>query len=145
MSISKKRIAIGIGCRKECYVAEIIELVHVVLEKSDLIISDVAVISTAWVKEGAEQIIHAAEALDVPLVVIPQERCDEVANLAETVSQKVVELFSVPSIAEVAALAAVGKNPRLLCARVSSAAASCAIAIGGEDLQETNPTGGSVI
>ncbi len=124
------RVAIGVGCRKQCSAEEIIELVHKALEKSDVTISDINLMATAWVKEGAEPIIHAAEALDLPLVVIPQTRCDEVANLAQTVSQKVVELFSVPSVAEVSALAAVGKNPKLICTRISSAAASCAIAAG---------------
>ena len=130
MSVPVGRIAIGIGCRKECYVAEIIDLIHTALEKSDIIISEVAVIATAWAKDEAGAIINAADALDLPLVVIPREKCEEVANMAETVSQKVVELFAVPSVAEVAALAAAGKNPKLLCARVNSASATCAIAIG---------------
>lgn len=139
------RIVIGIGCRKQCYVGEIIELVHTALEKSDIAISDVAVIATPWVKNDAEPIIHTAEALDLPLVVIPRERCEEVANLAQTVSQKVVELFALPSIAEVAALAAAGRNPRLVCARITSGGASCAIAIGDCDLEEANPTCGFVV
>lgn len=124
------RIAIGIGCRKECSPEEIIELVHKTLEKSDMTISEIATMATAWAKEGAMSIIHAAEAMDLPLVVIPQEKCAEVASMAETISQKVVELFAIPSVAEVAALAAAGKNPKLVCTRVSSAAASCAIAVG---------------
>ena len=127
------RIAIGVGCRKECYVAEIIELVHVALNKSNLTISDIGVMSTGWMKEGAENIVNAAEALDLPLVVIPKERCEEMSGLTETRSEKVVELFAIPSVAEVAALAAVGKNPTLLCPRISSPAATCAIAISRDD------------
>lgn len=130
MKAAGKRIVIGVGCRKECYVSEIIELVHMAMEKCDITISDIEVMSTAWVKEGALPIIHAAEALDLPLVVIPKERCEAMINLAETVSEKVIELFAVPSIAEVAALAAAGKNPKLLCARVSSQSVTCAIAVG---------------
>lgn len=130
MECGKVRVAIGIGCRKECFPAEIIELVHEALEKSDLTISEVSVLATAWAKDKAESIIHAAEALDLPLVVIPHEKCVDVANLAQTVSQKVVELFAIPSVAEVAALAAAGKNPRLVCPRINSAAATCAIAVG---------------
>jgi cobalt-precorrin 5A hydrolase len=124
-----KRIAIGVGCRKDCYVAEIIELVHVVLEKSNLTISDIGVMATGWMKEDAEVIIHAAEALDLPLMIIPKEKCDAMSGLAETKSEKVIELFAIPSVAEVAALAAVGKNARLICPRISSALASCAVAI----------------
>lgn len=124
------RVAIGVGCRKECSAEEIIELVHQALEKSDVAISDVAVLATAWAKDKAESIMYAAEALDLPLVVIPQEKCVDMSNLAETVSQKVVELFAVPSIAEVAALAAAGKNPKLICARINSSSATCAIAAG---------------
>lgn len=126
------RVAIGVGCRKECSPEEIIELVHKTLEKSDIVISDISVLATIWAKEDAKQIMHAAEALDLPLVVIPQEKSNEVSNMAETLSQKVVELFAVPSVAEVAALAAAGKNPKLVCTRVSSAAATCAIAVGDD-------------
>lgn len=123
------RIAIGVGCRKDCYVGDIIELVHVALNKCDITISEVGVMATAWMKEGAEVIVHAAEALDLPLVVIPKEKCDELSGLAQTQSEKVIELFAVPSVAEVAALAAAGKNARLICPRVTSQTASCAIAI----------------
>ncbi len=128
----KKIIAIGIGCRKECFVGEIIELIHDALEKADITISDVKTLATAWVKEGAEAIEHAAEALDLPLIVIPKEKCDEVSGLAETVSEKVVELFAIPSVAEVSALAAAGKKPHLICTRISSQTATCAIAMGEE-------------
>lgn len=126
------RVAIGIGCRNECSAEEIIELVHKSMEKSDVTISDINLMATAWAKEGAQPIIYAAEALDLPLVVIPQKRCEEMTNLAQTVSQKVVELFAIPSVAEVSALAAAGKNPRLICPRISSSAATCAIAVGDE-------------
>jgi cobalt-precorrin 5A hydrolase len=139
MEINGGRVAIGIGCRNECFAAEIIELIHVALEKSGVTISDVGIMATAWSKEGAEAIINAADALDLPLVVIPQAKCDEMINLAQTVSQKVVDLFAIPSVAEVAALAAAGKEPRLLCPRVTSKAASCAIAIG--NLREIDSTG----
>ena len=43
---------------------------------------------------------------------------------------RVLDLKGVPSIAETAALAAAGRNARLLAARVSNREASCAIAIG---------------
>ncbi len=125
-----KRIAIGIGCRKDCYIAEIIDLVHEAMDKCDITISDVAVMATAWMKEGAEVIANTAEALDLPLVIIPKERCDEMSGLTETKSEKVVELFAIPSVAEAAALAAAGRDPKLICARVSSPSATCAIAMG---------------
>ncbi len=125
------RIAIGIGCRKNCTADEIIELVHNALERADVAISEVAVLATAWVKEGAENVMHAAEAMDLPLLVIPQEKCEAVANLAQTISQKVVAIHAIPSVAETAALAAAGKNPRLILPRINSSSASCAIAVSG--------------
>lgn len=124
------RMAIGIGCRKDCSVAEIIELVHTALGKSGVVIADVAIMSTAWMKEGAEAIVNAADAMDIPLVIIPKEKCEEISGSVQTISQKVVELFSVPSVAEAAALAAVGKGARLICPRINSVSATCAIAVG---------------
>lgn len=122
------RIAVGVGCRLGCSVDEIIELVHVALEKADIAISEVAVLATAWVKEGAENVLHAADALDLPLLIIPQEKCEAVASLAQTISEKVVALHAIPSVAETAALAAAGRNAALILPRINSAAATCAIA-----------------
>jgi cobalt-precorrin 5A hydrolase len=125
------RIAIGIGCKKDCTAEEIIELVYFALEKAEILISEVAIMATAWVKNGAENVLHAAEALDLPLLVIPQEKCASVANLAQTISKKVVALHAIPSVAETAALAAAGKNPRIILPRINSSAATCAIAGSG--------------
>ena len=125
------RVAIGIGCRKACTADEIIELVHSALEKAELTISEVSVLATAWVKEGAENVMHAAEAMDLPLLIIPKEKCEAVADLAQTISAKVVSLHAIPSVAETAALATAGKNPKLLLPRINSASATCAIAISG--------------
>lgn len=124
-----RRIAIGIGCRKDCYVAEIIELVHVALNKCDITISDVSVMAAAWTKEEAEAIFHAADALDIPLLIIPKEKCDEISGLSETKGEKVVELLAIPADCEVAALAAVGKNAKLICSRITLPTASCAVAM----------------
>ena len=126
-----RRIAIGIGCRKDCYVSEIIELVHVALNKCDITITDVSVMATPWSKDEAEAVMHAADALDIPLLIIPKEKCDEISGLAETKGEKVVELFAIPADCEVAALAAVGKNAKLICPRITSPTASCAVAMSG--------------
>ncbi|MEZ5690392.1 MAG: cobalamin biosynthesis protein [Rickettsiales bacterium] len=123
-------IAIGIGCRKNCSVAEIIELIHTALEKIDMVVTDITVMATAWVKEKEDCIINSADALDIPLVIISKEKCEEMAGMEQTVSQKVIELFSIPSVAETAALAAAGKGAKLICSRVNSASATCAIALG---------------
>lgn len=123
-------VAIGIGCRKNCSADEIIELVHDALQKADMVISDVDIMATAWVKEGAENVQNAAEAMDLPLTIVPQKECDKIANLAQTISQKVVELYAIPSVAEVAALAMAGNNPKLILPRINSKQATCAIAVG---------------
>ena len=123
-------IAIGIGCKRNCSVDEIIELIHTALEKADIVISEVDIMATAWVKEGAENVQNAAEAMDLPLIFVPKKECDKIANLAQTISQKVVELYSIPSVAEVSALAVTGNNPKLILPRINSNNATCAIAVG---------------
>ena len=122
------RIAIGIGCRKNCSAEEIIELVYAALEKTDVNISDVSVLATAWMKDGAENVMQAAEALVLPLIVVSQEKCTAMAEFAQTISQKVVSMHAIPSVAEVSALAAAGKNSKLILPRTNSANATCAIA-----------------
>ena len=122
------RIAVGVGCHRDCSTEEIIELVYASLEKTNVNISDVSVLATAWMKDDAENVMQAAEAMVLPLIVVSQEKCAAMAEFAETISQKVISMYAIPSVAEVAALAAAGKNSKLILPRTKSANATCAIA-----------------
>ncbi len=73
-------------------------------------------------------LIEAAERLGLPLVFLDQARLREASPRAVTTSAKVMALFTLPSIAETAALAGAGPGADLLVPRISAAGASCAVA-----------------
>ena len=87
-------------------------------------------LATAAGKSDEPGLREAAARLSLPLIALAEQDLVRAAPGAVTRSQLVLDLKGVPSIAETAALAAAGRNARLLAARVSNKEASCAIAIG---------------
>ena len=87
-------------------------------------------LATAAGKSDEPGLREAAVRLSLPLIALTEEDLVRAAGGAMTRSQRVLDLKWVPSIAETAALAAAGRNARLLAARVSNKEASCAIAMG---------------
>ena len=72
----------------------------------------------------------AANRLSLGVVLVEGADMALAAHGALTLSERVLALKGVPSVAETAALAAAGRGSRLLTRRVSNKQASCAIAIG---------------
>lgn len=124
------KITLGIGCRKHCSADEIVTLIRSALKECGMAVSDVSVIASAWMKADEGGIARAAATLGLPLVFISKSYLEAVADLALTRSEHVMSLHGVPSVAETSALAAAGKNPRLIRPRQVSAQAACAIACG---------------
>ncbi len=87
---------------------------------------------TAVEKQGEPGIAAAAAALGLPLVFLPRAVMEAAAPAAQTRSERVVELFGVPSVAETAALAGAGQGATLVVKRVAEGGATCAAARGAE-------------
>jgi len=123
-------IALGIGCRREASADEIEAVIVQVLTAARLTADAVAVIATAAGKMHEPGVIEAATRLGRPLLGINSDALTAVADLAVTRSDLVHRLMGVPSVAETAALAAAGRNARLILARMANASATCAMAEG---------------
>jgi cobalt-precorrin 5A hydrolase len=123
-------IALGIGCRRNAPTEDIEALIAQVLVVAALSVDDVDVIATERGKVTEPGLIEAARQLDRRLVGFDASELAGVSDLAVTVSERVQALKGVPSVAETAALTAVGRDARLVVPRVANATVTCALAYG---------------
>lgn len=121
-------IALGIGCRRNASAEEIEAVIAQALGAASLSIAAVSVIATEHDKADEPGLIEAARRLGRPLRGIVVDELAKMSDLVATRSARVQQLKGVPSVAETAALAAIGRGGRLIVARVASAAATCALA-----------------
>lgn len=129
--MTSRFLAVGIGCRSGVAGAVIAELIETALERAAEPTLPVALF-TVLDKQSEAGIAEAAVRLGFPLVHLPRVALETVADRVETRSEKVVELFGVPSIAEGSALAGAGANGRLVIPRMAERGATVAIAVSGE-------------
>ncbi|MGJ5208231.1 cobalamin biosynthesis protein [Bradyrhizobium sp. HKCCYLR20261] len=123
-------IALGIGCRRDISADAIEAVVVQALTVARLSTAEITVIATAADKQDEPGIIETAKRLQRPLLGIAADELSAVADLTVTRSDRVQRLKGVPSVAETAALAAAGRNARLILPRLAHASATCAIAEG---------------
>lgn len=131
-------LAVGIGCRAGVAAEIIAELVDATLAAIGEETTPVALF-TVLDKQGEVGIAEAAARLGFTLVHLPRTALAAVADRVETRSERVVELFGVPSIAEAAALAGAGSGARLLVPRRAERGATVAVAVSGGPEQESTP------
>jgi cobalt-precorrin 5A hydrolase len=123
-------IVAGVGCRREISADEVERVVRLALGMFQLPAERLDAIATESAKADDPAFPEAARRLSVKLMGCTIDDLDRVAGAVLTPSKLVLETKGVPSIAEASALVAAGRNGRLLGARVATAAATCAIAIG---------------
>jgi cobalt-precorrin 5A hydrolase len=131
-------LAVGVGCRAGVSGDVSADLVEAALAEAGEIETPVALF-TVLDKQSEVGIAEAAARLGFALVHLPRAALAAVADRVETRSERVIELFGVPSIAEGAALAGAGRDPRLLVPRRSDRGATVAVAIGGPAIPRTAP------
>ncbi|TBW35249.1 cobalamin biosynthesis protein [Siculibacillus lacustris] len=129
-------MAVGIGCRTGVSGEAIAALVERALAAADAPALPAALF-TVVDKVGEAGIGEAAVRLGLPLVHLPRAALAAVADRVTTRSERVVELFGVPAIAEGAALAGAGRGSRLVVERMAEAGATVAVAIGGATEETT--------
>lgn len=123
-------LAVGVGCRSGVAAEVIADLVERALEAAARPDAPAALF-TVVDKLGEPGIGEAAAALGLALVHLPRPALAAVADRVTVRSEKVVELFGVPSIAEGAALAGAGPGGRLVVERMAERGVTVAVAIGG--------------
>ncbi|HQS19264.1 cobalamin biosynthesis protein [Reyranella sp.] len=123
-------IVAGVGCRRGTSADEIERVVRLALGMFDLAPRRLETIATESEKATEAAFQEVAQRMSVRLVACTVADLDRVAGQVLTPSSMVLERKGVPSIAEASAIVVAGRNARLLGARVATAAATCAIAIG---------------
>ncbi len=129
--MTSRFLAVGIGCRAGVPVEAIVDLIEEALAQTGEEALPVALFTVAD-KQSEAGIAQAAALLGHPLVHLPRLALESVADRVTIRSDKVIELFGVPSIAEGSALAGAGANGRLLVPRKAARGATVAVAISGE-------------
>jgi len=123
-------IVAGIGCRKGAAQDRIEEAVTAALAACNLTRSRLDALATHVVKRDEPGLCALAEAWQLRLLVFSTEEMAGHAASVETVSERVVELIGVPSVAEASALTGAGSESRLLAPRIANGEVTCAIAEG---------------
>ncbi len=134
--IAPGMLAIGVGCRIGSTADDIVALVRRAIERAASAgrahdshgRAGRAALFTAVEKQGEEGLREAAHILAMPIVYLPKTALASASDKAETRSERVVQLFGVPSLAETAALAGAGAGAELIVPRISSDGVTCAIA-----------------
>ncbi len=122
-------IALGIGCRAGCEAAEIVALAQTTLAALHLAPAQVALIASLQDKPGLPAITAAAAQLGLTLRLLPLAALQAASPRALSRSEAALRAYGLPSLAETAALAALGPDAALLASRRLSQRASCAIAL----------------
>jgi cobalt-precorrin 5A hydrolase len=130
MAREEAMIVAGVGCRRGTSAEEVERVVLKALGTFNVLHTSLDALATETAKAGEPGIAEAARRLSVRLIACEMSDLEHVADAVLTPSSLVLETKGVPSIAEASAMVAAGRNARLLGARVATAGATCAIAIG---------------
>ena len=119
----------GIGCRTGATADAVVAALNLALGHCNIEQSQITALATAADKSGEAGIAEAGQSLGLRLIFLTPEQLQSASAGALTVSQRVLSLKGVPSVAETAALAAAGSGARLLGRRVATPTVTCAIAV----------------
>ncbi len=115
----------GIGCRKGVSADAVIAAIRVAENAFGIAAECLA---SAPLKAGEAGLVEAAQRLSLPLKIVPQARLDAVASKTFTQSRASLDHSGSPSVSEAAALAAAGKNARLVAPRLVAGNVTVAMA-----------------
>lgn len=123
-------ICVGIGFNHQADSAAIVAAVNACLNLHQIASNDLHALATLAAKDGLA-LREAAQILDLPLVFPSRAALDDAAPYCQTTSQKVSASHDLPSVAEAAALAAIGNPAYLLGPKHNHGHVSCALAHPG--------------
>lgn len=119
----------GIGFRRATGSDEIVALIHLALDGFGAGPDRLRALATASDRAKDEALRRAAEAFGVDVIGIAEPELKAVDARVPSRSARIEASRGVGSLAEAAALAAVGEGGRLALARIASAGATCALAL----------------
>jgi cobalt-precorrin 5A hydrolase len=127
MGLDQTMIIAGVGCRRGVRASEVEAAIARALAECRLAVSALGLIASAEAKADEAGIVDAAAVLGARLVLVSEAALIEAGERVITKSERVQELFGVPSVAEAAVLAAGGTNTRLLAPRIVVGSVTCAL------------------
>ena len=119
------RLAIGIGCRRDCSAGAVLAVVQETCAGFDLTGAGLFTIEAKREEAGLRE---AAARLGLSLVFLPAGDLAAVADRVTHRSTRAEAALGVPSVAEAAALVGAGAGSRIVVPRLAHAAATCAVA-----------------
>ena len=123
-------IVVGIGCRRDSPAERIAAAIGEALARAGLPAARIDALATPDFKAGEAGIAAAAAELGLPLRLVERPRLDAVQALCPTPSAAAESATGLAAVAEAAALAACGRNPVLVQARIARGGVTCAVARG---------------
>ena len=123
-------IAAGVGFNSAVRAEDIAALVRDAAVRAGVAFGEIKVLATLDRRVAEAPFAAAAALLALPAAAVCSAELARVSGLVATHSARVLARFEVGSIAEAAALAAVGRNPRLILPRIAQARVTCALAQG---------------
>ena len=130
MDLGEALIVAGIGFRRAISAAEIESAIAVALRSVLLADAQLSRIATPARKAAEPAVRAVAAARGIPVIGISQGALEAAGQRTLTRSAHSMAAMNVHSVAESAALAAVGPDGRLLSARIAVGPVTCALAEG---------------
>ena len=121
----------GIGSRKGVTASDVRAAVETALETHGLAVTTLSALATGEVKRDEEAIFVAGRDLALPVIVVDNDALQAVSSATISRSDLSQTHAGTPSVSEAAALAAAGKDAKLLGPRTVLGPVTCAIAFGG--------------
>ena len=123
-------IAIGIGCRRNIPAAQIGAVIGATLAQIELAAGKIDALAVPAFKADEPGILCAAAELGLPLKPVDGPELEAVQPLCATHSPAAERATGFAAVSEAAALAAAGRNARLLLPRTARGGVTCAVAQG---------------
>lgn len=123
-------IVVGVGCRRNSPATRIGAAIGEALEQAGMTAERIDALAAPAFKAEEAAIAEAAAAFGVPLLWIGRAHLDAVQPLCPTKSPTAAEATGLGAVSEAAALAAAGRNARLLLPRIARDGVTCAVARG---------------
>lgn len=120
------KVAVGIGCRKDCAADAIAGLVHKAIGRLPEAVP--FGLFTLADKQDEPGLAEAAGRLGLELTYLSREALKAREAEARTRSARAESLFGIASVAEAAALAGAGPGSVLVVPRIAADGATCAVA-----------------
>ncbi|MDG4851680.1 cobalamin biosynthesis protein [Mesorhizobium sp. WSM4982] len=121
----------GIGCRKGVMARDVRAAIETALEAHGLRKTALSALATGEMKRDEQAIFLAGRDLDLPVLVVSDDALQTVSSGTISQSEWSQAHAGTPSVSEASALAAAGKEAKLLGPRTVLGPVTCAIALGG--------------